>query len=75
MLVAQALESTGDDDDDDDDGEALQQVLAVLLASSSTKLRGICSSNGLDRQGPKSALVERLIDHIAAGMREQGHGP
>ena len=43
----------------------------MLLASSPAKLRGICASNGLDGQGPKSTLVERLIDHIAAGMRAQ----
>ena len=55
--------------------QALQQVLAVLLSSSAVKLQRICKTNGLDGQGPKSALIERLIDHIAMGMREQRRGP
>ena len=55
--------------------QALQQVLTVLLSSPAAKLRGICNSNGLDGHGPKSALIERLIDHIATGMREQRRGP
>jgi hypothetical protein len=50
-------------------------VLSVLLASSPAKLRAICASNGLDGQGPKSTLIERLIDHIAAAMRAQRGGP
>ena len=51
------------------------QVLSVLPASSPAKLRAICASNGLDGQGPKSTLIERLIDHIAAAMRAQRGGP
>lgn len=71
----QQREEMSDDGDEDEDGEALQQVLSVLLASSVAKLRGICTSNGLDGQGPKSTLIERLIDHIATGMRAQRGGP
>ena len=31
----------------------------------------ICKANGLDEQGAKPALIGRLIDHIAADMREE----
>ena len=62
-----ALESMADDGDDD--GETLQHVLAELLSSSVSKLRNYCGRNGLPRQGDKGALIERLVEHIAADMR------
>mmetsp|Transcript_33953 Transcript_33953/g.56148 ORF Transcript_33953/g.56148 Transcript_33953/m.56148 type:complete len:311 (+) Transcript_33953:188-1120(+) len=71
-MAREALESLSDDDDDsedDDDGEALQQALHETLFSSSVpKLRMMCASNGLDMQGPKSCLLERLKGHIAMGL-------
>jgi len=78
IKTRQALERPGDDADDggdEDDGEALQHVLAVLLSSSDAKLRALCKANGLDRQGSSSALIERLIDHIAMDLRERRRQP
>ena len=66
-----ARESTTDDGEEDEDEEALQQVLSVLLQQHVTKLRIICKTNGLHEQGAKTALIGRLIDHIAADMREE----
>ena len=56
---------------DDDDGETLQQVLAELQACSIAKLRKLCKANGLDQQGNKLALMERLIEHIGTCLREE----
>jgi hypothetical protein len=30
----------------------------------------ICKANGLDSQGKRGALIERLVEHIAADLRE-----
>jgi len=67
IKARQELESMGGGDD----GETLQHVLAELLACSAAKLRSICKANELDEHGGKSALVERLTEHIAACLREE----
>jgi hypothetical protein len=61
----------GGSSEEDEDGEALQQVLSVLLAQPVGKLRELCKAKGLERQGAKPAMVGRLINHIAADMREE----
>ena len=68
----QALSAVDGDEDDEeqDDGAVLQAVLAELLVCSVSKLRVICKANGLDSQGKRGALIERLVDHIAADLRE-----
>ena len=63
----QAAESMGGEDD----GEALQHILAQLLSCSLAKLRVICKANGVDRQGDKSAMIERLVDYYQVAMREE----
>ena len=69
--VARESAADGGDGEEDEDGEALQHVLSVLLAQPVAQLRMICKANGLDEQGAKPALIGRLIDHIAADMREE----
>ena len=51
--------------------QALQHILAMLISSPVSKLRAICSGNGLDTQGDKRGLIERLVDHIASEMRAE----
>jgi len=65
----QALEQASADEGGD--GETLQGVLTELLSCTVEKLRVICRANGVDSSGDRAAMIERLIDSLAADMRSE----